>query len=220
MEKLKKIIAVSLEGGWSDLGDWNAVSEQMSNDSDGVATLGSAHAIDCENTVLRSENSKQELVGLGLKNIIAVAMPDAVLVANRDKTQDVRRVVDKLRREGVLQADLLPKIHRPWGWFESLILQDTFQVKIIVVNPKSALSLQSHEFRSEHWVVVEGVAKVTLRKDTKFLGQGESIYIAQREVHRLENEENKKLVVIEVQTGSYLGEDDIIRYEDNYSRVT
>ena len=158
------------------------------------------------------------MVGLGVKDLIAIAMPDAVLVAHKDRTQDVKQVVDRLKVEAVSQAETFPKVHRPWGWFESLIMGERFQVKRIFVQIGSSLSLQSHQHRSEHWVVVEGTARVTIEKDLKLLSEGESVYVPLGTVHRLENLGKIPLVLIEIQTGSYLGEDDITRYEDVYSR--
>ena len=160
----------------------------------------------------------QEIVGLGLEGIVAIAMPDAVLVAQRNKAQDVKKVVDYLKSKKVSQAEAFPKDHRPWGWFESLVLREHFQVKRIFVNPGGSLSLQSHRFRSEHWVVVRGTAKVTIDNETKFVDEGHSVYVPLGAIHRMENTNKHPLVIIEVQIGSYLGEDDITRYEDVYQR--
>ena len=165
-----------------------------------------------------SENETQQIVGLGLNEIIAVAMPDAVLVADKNRSQDVKFVVEKLKALNVHQAETFPKDHRPWGWFERIAIGDSFQVKRIYVNPGAALSLQSHLHRSEHWVVVEGTAKVTLGDEAKLVSEGESVYIPTGTRHRMENPGKLPMLLIEVQTGSYLGEDDIIRYEDLYKR--
>ena len=143
-----------------------------------------------------------------------MAMPDAVLVAHKDCAQDVKRAVTKLKAKGAAQAETLPRDYRPWGWYESIALGPRFQVKRIVVKPGAALSLQSHNHRSEHWVVVEGTAKVTLNDDVQTLAENQSIYIPFGAVHRLENPDKLPLTLIEVQTGSYFGEDDIIRYDD------
>ena len=218
MEHAKNLVVVPFSGGWSDLGGWDAVLEEMKPNEMGVATSDHAHAIDCVNTLLRSESDGLEIVGLGLKNVIAVAMPDAVLVASKDRAQDVKSVIAKLRSEKVLQAETFPKDHRPWGWFETLAIRGRFQVKRIFVKPGAALSLQSHHHRSEHWVVVEGTAKVTVDDTMRLVTEGESVYIPLGSVHRMENPGTIPMVLIEVQTGSYLGEDDIVRYEDVYSR--
>ena len=148
----------------------------------------------------------------------AVAMPDAVLIADASRTQDIRKAVDALKEKKVRQAEAFPLDHRPWGWFESLVVGGRFQVKRIVVKPGAALSLQSHHHRAEHWIVVEGTAKVTIGAESKLLTENQSVYIPLGETHRLENPGKVHMVLIEVQTGSYLGEDDIVRYEDIYSR--
>ena len=160
----------------------------------------------------------QAIVGIGLENIVAVAMPDAVLIAHKDRAQDVKQAVAQLKEKKAPQAEAFPKDHRPWGWFESLAIGDRFQVKRIVVHPGAALSLQSHHHRSEHWIVVQGTAKVTVNEDVRLISENQSIYIPLGAVHRMENPGKLPMVLIEVQTGSYLGEDDIIRYEDVYSR--
>ena len=218
MEKVDNIVAVPFSAGWSDLGEWNAVLQNSTLDEKGVAVSDNAHAIDCQNSLLRSENETQQIVGLGLNEIIAVAMPDAVLVADKNRTQDVKFVVEKLKALNVQQAEIFPKDHRPWGWFEIIARGDRFQVKRICVIPGAALSLQSHLHRSEHWVVVEGTAKVTLGDEVKLVSKGESVYIPTGARHRLENPGKLPMLLIEVQSGSYLGEDDIIRYEDLYKR--
>ena len=218
MEKVDNLVAVAYRSKWSDLGGWDAVWSEAEKDENGNALSDAAHAIDCENSLLRSENPSQQLVGLGLDSIIAISMPDAVLVANKDRAQDVKKVVDRLRENAVPQAEIFPKDHRPWGWFESLILSDRFQVKRICVNPGAALSLQSHKFRSEHWIVVEGKAKVTIDDQVELVEAGHSVYVPLGAIHRMENQGTKPMVLIEVQIGTYFGEDDIVRYEDFYAR--
>ena len=218
MERADNLSVVPYSGGWSDLGGWDAIWLESGPDSDGVATNGGALAIDCKDTLLRAESEGQKLVGLGLENVIAVAMPDAVLVADKSRAQDVKVVVAALKAEGSVQAETFPRDHRPWGWFESLVVGNRFQVKRIVVHPGAALSLQSHHHRAEHWIVVEGTAKVTVDKEVKLLCENQSVYIPLGAVHRMENPGKVPMVLIEVQTGSYLGEDDIIRYEDVYAR--
>ena len=152
-------------------------------------------------------------------DIVAIAMPDAVLVAHKSRAQDVKRAVEVLKLGKFSQAKSFPKDHRPWGWFETLALANRFQVKRIHVHPGAALSLQSHHHRSEHWVVVEGTAKVTVDDEVKLIGEGASVYIPLGAVHRMENPGKLPMVLIEVQTGAYLGEDDIVRYEDIYART-
>ena len=159
-----------------------------------------------------------ELVGIGLSNMIVVAMNDAVLVADRSRAQDVKLAVAALQAKAVRQAESFLRDHRPWGWFETLALSDRFQVKRIVVKPGAALSLQSHVHRAEHWIVVSGTARVTVDAKVQLLSENQSVYIPLGAVHRMENPGKVAMVLIEVQTGSYLGEDDITRYEDIYDR--
>ena len=151
-------------------------------------------------------------------SIIGVAIPDAVLVAHKDRAQDVKKAVAALKAKGATQAETLPRDYRPWGWFESLLVGSRFQVKRIVVHPGAALSLQSHYHGSEHWIVVEGTARVTVGDEVKLVTENQSVYIPLGATHRMENPGKVPMVLIEVQTGSYLGEDDIIRYEDVYAR--
>ena len=216
MEKAANLTVVPFSSSWSDLGDWAAVWRETQKD--GLALSGPATQIDCHNSLLRSENGAQEIVGIGLTDMIAVAMPDAVLVAHKDRAQEVKQAVAALKEKQAPQAVSFPKDHRPWGWFESLVIGGRFQVKRIVVHPGAALSLQSHHHRSEHWIVVEGTAKVTVDDDVKLVSENQSVYIPLGAVHRMENPGKLPMVLIEVQTGSYLGEDDIIRYEDVYAR--
>ncbi len=218
MEKADNLSVVPYGGAWSDLGGWDAVWRESVPDAQGVVTAGPATAIDCHNTLLRAEESHQHLVGIGLSDIIAVAMPDAVLVAHKDRAQDVKKAVAVLKAKGAAQAETLPRDYRPWGWFESLVVGARFQVKRIVVHPGAALSLQSHHHRAEHWIVVEGTAKVTINSEVKLVTENQSVFIPLGAVHRMENPGKVTMVLIEVQTGSYFGEDDIIRYEDVYAR--
>lgn len=218
MEQADNLTVVPYGGAWSDLGGWDAVWRETGPDETGVVVSDSATAIDCENTLLRAEEPQQQLVGIGLSDIIAVAMPDAVLVAHKDRAQDVKKAVAALKAKGATQAETLPRDYRPWGWFESLVVGSRFQVKRIVVHPGAALSLQSHHHRSEHWIVVEGTARVTVGDEVKLVTENQSVYITLGATHRMENPGKVPMVLIEVQTGSYLGEDDIIRYEDVYAR--
>jgi mannose-1-phosphate guanylyltransferase/mannose-6-phosphate isomerase len=218
MERAGNLSVVPFMGAWSDLGGWDAVWRASNPDPSGVALTGAATAIDCHDTLLRSEAETQAIVGIGLENIIAIAMPDAVLVADKSRAQEVKTAVATLKAQGALQAETFPRDHRPWGWFESLAIGDRFQVKRIVVHPGAALSLQSHHHRAEHWIVVEGTAKVTIDEKVQLVSENQSVYIPLGAVHRMENPGKVPMVLIEVQTGIYLGEDDIIRYEDVYAR--
>jgi mannose-1-phosphate guanylyltransferase/mannose-6-phosphate isomerase len=218
MERAPNLSVMPYGGSWSDLGDWQAIWREGAADGAGVVTSGPSTALDCKNTLLQATSDTQPLVAIGLEDIIAVAMPDAVLVAHKDLTQDVKKAVAKLKADGAAQAETLPRDYRPWGWYESIALGPRFQVKRIVVNPGAALSLQSHNHRSEHWIVVEGTAKVTIDDDVKIVAENQSVYIPLGAVHRMENPGKLPLTLIEVQTGSYFGEDDIIRYDDVYAR--
>ena len=218
MERASNLSVMPYGGEWSDLGDWQAIWREGQADSAGVVTSGPSTALDCENTFLQATSETQELVAMGLKDIIAVAMPDAVLLAHKNYTQDIKAAVTKLKEKGAPQAEKLPQDYRPWGWYESIALGPRFQVKRIVVKPGGVLSLQSHNHRSEHWIVVEGIAKVTIDSEVKTITQNQSVYIPLGAVHRMENPGKFPLTFIEVQTGSYFGEDDIVRYEDVYGR--
>ena len=218
MERAQNLVAVPYHSEWSDVGGWDAVWSQSERDSSRNVTSESAHAIECTNSLLRSESSGQQVVGIGLCDIMAIAMPDAVLVAPKERAQDVKKAVEMLKAKDIAQAEIFPKDHRPWGWFESLAVGESFQVKRICVKPGASLSLQSHNHRSEHWIVVEGTAKVTIDEDVNLVTEGQSVYVPLGAVHRLENPEKLPMVLIEVQIGTYLGEDDIIRYEDVYAR--
>ena len=219
MERAKDIKVVPFSGDWSDLGDWSAVwhaSDQVT--ARGNLVAGDAALFDSENTYIHGATSRTKIIGLGLKDIIAVATDDAVLVAHRSKAQDVKNVVHTLRDQGDQRADRFPSDLRPWGAFQSLALGSRFQVKRIEVKSGGILSLQSHVHRAEHWIVVKGSARVTMDGEIKLLHENQSVYIAPGVIHRMENPSPVPLVLIEVQTGSYLGEDDIIRYEDAYNR--
>ncbi len=218
MEKADGLSVVPVEAGWSDLGSWASLHASLAGSDDGVVTEGPVTAVGCENSLLRSEDSTIRLVGLGLKNTVAVAMRDAVLVADLGASQQVKDVVATLRAQEAPQADDYPRFHRPWGWYETLCIGDRFQVKRIMVKPGASLSLQSHLHRSEHWVVVAGTARVTLGEEVRLVSENESVYIPLGTKHRLENPGKLPIYLIEVQTGSYLGEDDIHRYEDIYDR--
>ena len=218
MEKANNLTVVPYSGIWSDLGGWEAVWRESSPDDKGVVSHGNAIAIDCTDSLLRSEAGSLQLVGIGLDNIVAVAMPDAVLISTKDRAQDVKIAVNQLKAAKIAQAETFPRDHRPWGWFERLVIGNRFQVKRIVVHPGAALSLQSHHHRSEHWIVVEGTAKITIDKEVRLVTENQSVYIPLGAVHRMENPGKVNMVLIEVQTGTYLGEDDIVRYEDIYAR--
>ena len=218
MEKAGDLWAVPYDGGWTDLGGWAAIWSEGAGSADGVVQEGQVLALDCRDSLLRSEEEGLQLVGIGLEGIVAVAMADAVLVAKKSDAQRVKDAVEALKEKKVAQATHFRSDRRPWGWFETLATGEHFKVKRIVVLPGAALSLQSHRFRSEHWIVVEGTARVTVGETVSILNANQSVYIPLGARHRLENPGETPMILIEVQTGTYFGEDDIIRYEDVYAR--
>ena len=218
MEKATNVSVVAYDGQWSDLGSWQSVWRESDKDDAGNALSENSTALNCEGSLLRSESDEIELVGIGLKNVVAVAMRDAVIVADISDSQNVKQAVQVLKDRDAKQAVKFPVDHRPWGWFETLVLADRFQVKRIHVHPGGVLSLQSHVHRAEHWIVVAGVARVTVDDEAKLISENQSVYIPLGAVHRMENPGKVPMVLIEVQTGAYLEEDDIVRYEDVYAR--
>lgn len=219
MEKSDQLMAVPYHGRWSDLGDWHAVWQDAEADAEGVVVSGKTTVLGCTNSYLRSHTGGPEVVGIGLADTVVVATSDAVLVANKSSAQEVKLAVDALKAKGSPQAESFPRDEKPWGWFETLALSERFQVKRIVVKPGAALSLQSHVHRSEHWIVVSGTAQVTVGDEVRLISENESAYIPLGAKHRLENPGKLPMVLIEVQTGAYLGEDDIVRYDDAYART-
>lgn len=222
MEKADNLSVVRFSGKWSDLGGWDAIWREAQSDVPaprGAVTDLRSTAIDCDNVLLRAESEDMEVVAIGLKDVMVVATSDAVLVADMNRAQDVKLAVSTLKARNRRQAEAFRRDHRPWGWFETLVLADRFQVKRIVVQPGASLSLQSHVHRSEHWIVVSGTARVTVDDQVTLVTENQSIYVPLGSIHRMENPGKVPMVLIEVQTGAYLGEDDIIRYEDRYART-
>lgn len=221
MEKADNLSVVRFAEHWSDLGGWDAIWREAQAERPawrGVVVDARSTAIDCDDVLLRSDDEGIEVVGIGLKDTMVIATRDAVLVAGMDRAQDVRQAVTALKAKGARQAESFLRDHRPWGWFETLVMGDRFQVKRIVVHPGAALSLQSHVHRAEHWIVVSGTARVTVNDTVSLITENQSIYVPLGAVHRMENPGKVPMVLIEVQTGVYLGEDDIIRYDDVYAR--
>ena len=216
MEKTDKAAVVPLNSGWNDIGSWHALWESLQRDRNGNATSGDVIATDCEGCYIHS--SHRLVTAVGIRDQVVVETADAILVVPRDRVQEVRDIVVRLQQAGRGEVDIHPRVHRPWGTYESIDAEDRFQVKRITVNPGQALSLQMHRFRAEHWVVVKGTAKVTCGEKEFLLGENESTYIPAGTRHRLENPGTDLLELIEVQSGSYLGEDDIVRFEDAYGR--
>ncbi|WP_323810794.1 mannose-1-phosphate guanylyltransferase/mannose-6-phosphate isomerase [Sphingobium baderi] len=218
MEKIDNLAVMPLSAGWSDLGGWASVWDEGAHDTLGNVCSSDVTAIDCSGTLLRAEGEGLHLVGIGLRDMIAVAMPDAVLVAPKSESQRVGEAVTLLRSKGIKQATMSKRDLRPWGWYETIASGDRFQVKRIMVKPGASLSLQSHTHRAEHWIVVAGTAQVTIGEEVSLITENESIYVPLGAKHRLENTGKLPVLLIEVQTGAYLGEDDIIRYADVYAR--
>lgn len=212
------VVTVPLDGGWSDLGAWEAVRRALGPDAQGLALSGPALAEDCRDSLLMSTEDGPQLVGLGLRDLVVVAMRDAVLVADRRDGAAVGRAVARMKAAGIGAAESFPRNWRPWGWFETLARAPRFQVKHIALPPGRQLSLQSHIHRAEHWIVVAGTARVTIDNTVRLVAENESVYIPLGARHRLENPGKVALHLIEVQTGAYLGEDDITRHEDRYHR--
>jgi mannose-1-phosphate guanylyltransferase/mannose-6-phosphate isomerase len=207
---------VPLDAGWSDLGAWDAVWQVADKDADGNASVGDAVIKDAHNALVHATSRLVSVVGLD--DVVVVETPDAVLVTDRRRSQDVKKVVQCLQASGRQEPDLHRQVHRPWGWYDSLDFGSRFQVKRIMVKPGAALSLQMHHHRAEHWIVVSGTAEVTVGDKVMLLSENQSTYIPLGQTHRLANPGKVPLEIIEVQSGSYLGEDDIVRFQDTYGR--
>lgn len=208
---------IPLDAGWSDLGAWDAVWKVLPKDEEGNAYAGDVLAIGNRNTLVYATS---RLVGLvGVQNLIVVETSDAVLVADRSRSQDVKHIVNALQQQKREEYTLHRKVHRPWGWYDSIDEGGSFKVKRIQVKPGASLSLQKHYHRAEHWIVVKGTAEITCGDKKLLLTENQSTYIPLGEVHRLANPGAIPLEIIEVQSGGYLGEDDIVRFEDNYGRI-
>jgi mannose-1-phosphate guanylyltransferase/mannose-6-phosphate isomerase len=218
MEKVNHAAVVPMDMGWSDLGSWDAVWELVLKNERGTAVLGPVTELETENCLLQSHGGPA-VMALGVKDLIAIATRDAVLIVPRDRTQDVRSVVDAIRDNGDELHRSHALVHRPWGTYETTDKGERFLTKRIIVKPGAKLSLQMHHHRSEHWIVVSGTAKVTVDGIERIVHENESTYVPAGSSHRLENPGRIPLHLIEVQCGSYLKEDDIVRFEDNYGRA-
>lgn len=208
---------VPLDAGWNDLGAWDAVWNVLPKDQDGNAHLGDVLTTNSKNTLVHATSRLVSLVGV--ENLIVVETPDAVMVADKSRSQDVKHIVTQLQKTKREEHTLHRKVHRPWGWYDSIDEGGRFKVKRIQVKPKASLSLQKHHHRAEHWIVVTGTAEITNGDKVLTLTENQSTYIPLGEVHRLANPGTIPLEIIEVQSGSYLGEDDIVRFEDHYGRT-
>jgi mannose-1-phosphate guanylyltransferase / mannose-6-phosphate isomerase len=217
MEHTKLAAVVPGDFGWSDVGSWSAVWDILEHDSDGNAIDGPAILQDSRNTLVRSDETILTTV-VGLDDVVVVVTPDAVLVASRQKTEAVKALVEQLKTQNRREAIEHRRIYRPWGYYQSVDTGTRYQVKRIVVKPGAKLSLQKHFHRAEHWVVVRGTAEVTVNAEVSTVHENESIYVPIGSTHRLANPGKIALELIEVQVGSYLGEDDIVRMDDVYAR--
>jgi|Laugresbdmm110sd_1035091.scaffolds.fasta_scaffold12030_4 mannose-1-phosphate guanylyltransferase/mannose-6-phosphate isomerase len=209
---------VSLDAGWSDLGAWDAVWGVLPKDAQGNAHVGDVLLTDSHNSLVQATSRLVTLVGV--RDLVVIETPDAVMVADKTRSQDVKHIVAALKKNGREEHSLHRKVHRPWGWYDSIDEAERFKVKRIMVKPGASLSLQKHHHRAEHWIVVKGTAEITNGDKVMLLTENQSTYIPLGEVHRLANPGSIPLEIIEVQTGSYLGEDDIVRFEDTYGRST
>ena len=221
LEKCPGVLDIRMEplaAGWNDLGAWDAVWQVTPKDAAGNAQVGDAIVQDCRNTLVHATSRLVSVIGLD--DVVVVETPDAVLVARRERSQDVKNVVNQLGREQRGEHALHRKVHRPWGWYDSIDQGPRDQVKRIMVKPGASLSLQMHHHRAEHWIVVTGTAEVTVGDKVILLAENQSTYIPLGEKHRLRNPGKVPLELIEVQSGSYLGEDDIVRFEDTYGRAS
>jgi mannose-1-phosphate guanylyltransferase/mannose-6-phosphate isomerase len=217
MEKTADAMVVPVAMGWNDVGSWSALWDIGEKNSDGNVLIGDVLVEDVRNSYVRSDDGKLIAV-VGLDDIVLVVTDDAVLAASRERAQDVKRLVERLKLAKRPEADLHTTVYRPWGSYQGVDAGTRFQVKRLVVKPGAKLSAQMHHHRAEHWVVVNGTAKVLRGEDTVLLSENQSIYIPIGTVHRLENPGKVPLHLIEVQSGSYLGEDDIVRFQDDYGR--
>ncbi|HHB92057.1 MAG TPA: mannose-1-phosphate guanylyltransferase/mannose-6-phosphate isomerase [Thioploca sp.] len=216
MEHTDSAVVIPLDAGWNDVGAWSSLWEVSEQDNNGNVTLGDVITENVTNSYLRAEH--RLLAAVGIQDLTVIETADAVLVAHKDKVQDVKQIVSQLKVCQRSETELHRKVYRPWGYYETIDIKERFQVKRITVNPGSSLSLQMHYHRSEHWVVVQGTAKITKNDEIFVLTENQSTYIPIGTKHRLENQGRIPLEIIEVQSGSYLGEDDIVRYEDVYGR--
>lgn len=218
MEKTTRAAVVPVTCGWSDIGSWDALWLSAEKDANGNHLEGDVIALDTRGSLVRSHD-RHLVATIGLDDVVVVTTPDATLVARRDASQDVKKVVEQLKAAGRTEHDLHRVVHRPWGSYDSLESGDRFQVKRIVVKPGAALSLQMHHHRAEHWIVVKGVAEVTCDDNVFLLSENQSTYLPLGSKHRLRNPGKLPVELIEVQSGSYLGEDDIVRFDDVYGRA-
>jgi len=217
MEKSDNVVVVPLDAGWSDVGSWSALHDIGVKDGSGNVLKGDVITKDTTNTYIYA--SHHMITTVGVDNLVVIDTPDATFIASQDKAHEVKSVVKSLQKKGRDEAHSNRKVYRPWGWYDSIEVGVHFQVKRLHVNSGAKLSLQMHHKRAEHWVVVSGTATAINGEDVLTLTEGDSIYIPIGTTHGLENKTSEPLEIIEVQSGTYLGEDDIVRFEDIYGRV-
>jgi mannose-1-phosphate guanylyltransferase/mannose-6-phosphate isomerase len=217
MEKSKNVVVVPLDAQWNDIGSWSALHDIGTKDTNGNVIKGDVITKDITNTYINADHHM--VAAIGVDNLIIIDTPDATFIATQDKAQEVKSIVESLQASNRCESSAHRKVYRPWGWYDSIEAGKHFQVKRLNVKPGAKLSLQMHHKRAEHWVVVSGTATVTNGEKIFTLNKGESTYIPLGAIHALENQTNESLEIIEVQSGLYLGEDDIIRFEDVYGRV-
>ncbi|WP_273024609.1 mannose-1-phosphate guanylyltransferase/mannose-6-phosphate isomerase [Rheinheimera sp.] len=217
MEKTEHAVAVPLDAGWNDVGGFAALWQVSAKDSDGNVLCGDVLALDSENSYVRSDDKL--VAAIGVKDLVVISTKDAVLVAHKDQAQQVKQIVNQLAQMGRSEAVFHREVYRPWGKYDSVDCAERFQVKRITVKPGAKLSVQMHHHRAEHWIVVSGTARVTIDGKEQYVTENQSVYIPITAVHALENPGKVPLELIEVQSGAYLGEDDIVRFEDRYGRA-
>jgi mannose-1-phosphate guanylyltransferase/mannose-6-phosphate isomerase len=216
MEHTERAVVLPLDVGWSDVGSWTSLWDLGQKDASGNSIDGDVIAMDTANTYIRGD--RRLITVLGIRNLIIVDSGDAIMIADKERVQEVRSIAAKLKELGRREYDVHARVHRPWGFYESIEIGDRYQVKHLMVKPGASLSLQMHHHRAEHWVVVRGTARVRVKEQVTLLTENESTYIPIGAPHRLENPGQVPLSIIEVQSGAYLGEDDIVRFEDSYGR--
>jgi len=217
MEKSDNVVVVPLDAGWNDIGSWSALHDIGTKDANGNVIKGDVFMQDTTNTYIHANGHM--IATIGVQDLIIVDTPNATLISTKDKSQEVKNIVEQLQRQDREEQSCHRKVYRPWGWYDSIEMGKHFQVKRLHVNPGAKLSLQMHHKRAEHWVVVSGIATAINGEDVLTLTEGDSTYIPIGTTHGLENKTNEQLEIIEVQSGTYLGEDDIVRFEDIYGRV-
>jgi mannose-1-phosphate guanylyltransferase / mannose-6-phosphate isomerase len=217
MEKTDKVVVIPLDAGWNDIGSWSALWDVTHKDEFGNAISGDVLTRETENSFIYSEDKLVTVIGV--QNLVVVNTKDALMIASKDKVQDVKHIVEQLKKSNRKEVEIHRKVYRPWGYYDLIDTGDRHQTKRIVVKPGAKLSIQKHHHRAEHWVVVKGTALVSRGDETLLITENESTYISLGTIHRLENPGVIPLEIVEVQSGSYLGEDDIVRYSDHYGRI-